>query len=282
MLDRVGDRLGGALQRKLVAKEARDARRIALRRGDRLAEFAAAATADAEHVDLLLGEAADPHRDLLARHADLHDASRGRDRVDHRAHRGRRAGRVDDDGRTAAPGPVARGGGHLAGARPRDPVRAELASQLEAGLLEVDEQDLRPALAREQRDALADRPGPGDDDLLARFYARTVHGPHRHRQGLGHRGDRGVRDIDRVDLCLPDPQLLLQAAVLVDADQREVVAGVRAPDAARIAVPAGVQRVERDALADDELGTAAGSERLDRRADLVALDAGERRAARRL
>ena len=57
---------------------------------------------------------------------------------------------------------------------------------------------------------------------------------------------------------------------------------VRAPDAARVALAAGAQRPQRDAPSDLELGPAPVPDGDDRPRDLVALDARELRAARRV
>src|SRR6202041_168359 len=81
----------------------------------------------------------------------------------------------------------------------------------------------------------------------------------------------------REHLLLAGDQALLQAAVNVDPDQLEVVAGVRAPDPARGALPTRAQRPQRDPLADLEPGAAVASERRDRGRDLVALHARELR-----
>ena len=83
--------------------------------------------------------------------------------------------------------------------------------------------------------------------MLAGCDLRPVDGADGDRYRLGHRRDGAVVGSDREDLLLADAQVLLQAAVEVDPDQREVVAGVGAADAARVAVPAGVQRIQRDA-----------------------------------
>ena len=61
---------------------------------------------------------------------------------------------------------------------------------------------------------------------------------------------------DRKHLILTGGQPLLQAAVDVDPDQLEVLAVVRAADAARVAVPARLQRPYRDALAGRQLRAA--------------------------
>jgi hypothetical protein len=87
--------------------------------------------------------------------------------------------------------------------------------------------------------------------------ARSARRARRSRR-LGHRRDGGVVGRDREDLLLADvDSSWLQAAVDVDPDQLEVVARVRAPDAARVAVPAGVQRPQRHALADARARAAA-------------------------
>jgi hypothetical protein len=69
--------------------------------------------------------------------------------------------------------------------------------------------------------------------------------------------------------------LLLEAAVEVNPDQLEVVAGVVAADAARITVPARLQRVDSDPLTCLELVAAVRAERGDRPRELVSLNPRE-------
>ena len=140
---------------------------VALDRMDRIAELTAPTAGDAEVVELLLGQAPDADRRLLVGHPDLHRAAGGGDDVDHRADGGRRAGRVDADRGTVRAGPVADRRDDLVVAAPRERVGTHLPAQAEPALLEVDHEHLGPALAREQADALADRPGAEHDDALA-------------------------------------------------------------------------------------------------------------------
>ena len=81
---------------------------VALDDPHRLAELAAAAAADAEQIELLLGQAADPERHLVARHADLHGTPRRGDHLDHRADGGGHAGGVEHHRRAAAARPAPR------------------------------------------------------------------------------------------------------------------------------------------------------------------------------
>jgi hypothetical protein len=64
----------------------------------------------------------------------------------------------------------------------------------------------------------------------------------------------------------------------MDADEAEAVADVAAPDPARVALAARRERPQRDPGARRHLIAAVRPDGLDRRGDLVALDARERRA----
>ena len=224
-----------------------------------------------------------PDRCLVVGHADLHGTAGGGDDVDHRADRGRRAGRVNADRRAVRAGPVPRpprpprhGCSTRALSAPISRLRAEPA------LLEVDHEHLGSSLARDQADALANRPGAEHDDALAGLDPTAVDGAHRDRHRLGHRRDHGVVRLDREDLGLARRELVLKAPVEVDADQLEVVARVRASDAARVAMAAGVQRVHGHSLVDTQLRPTIRPDGGDRAGDLVALDAGELRTAGRI
>src|SRR5581483_7479702 len=91
-----------------------------------------------------------------------------------------------------------------------------------------------------------------------------------------------VARADRIDLLLGHGELLLQAAVDVDPDQLERVARIGATDAARITLPAGLQRPQSYALADLELTPAPWPDGHHAAADLMALDPRELRPAGRL
>ena len=192
---------------------------------DRRGELARVADAHAEHVELLLGEDAEPQRHLLAAHPDLHEApGRGHD-LETGAHRGGCAGRVDDHGRSLAAGPRARLRDDAVGVAPDQRLRADRRAERQARLDEVDREHVGAAIARRERHRVADRAGAEDDDALAGVDAPAPHGAHGDRHRLGERGDDGRR-VDREHLCLRDAQALLQAAVVVDADEAEPIAHV--------------------------------------------------------
>ncbi len=126
-------------------------------------------------------------------------------------------------------------------------------------LLEVDDEHLRAALARDQADALADRTGAEHHDPLAgRTRSRGSPPGPRSTPARQARPPRGHRPRSGTPAPGRHGQQLLQAAVDVDPDQLEVVARVRAPDAARVALPAREQRPQRDPAADHELRAAVG------------------------
>ena len=161
---------------------------------------------------------------------------------------------------------------------PRDRLGARRAADLEPVLEPVDEQHARAALEGGDRRRLADRAGAEHDDPLARLDPRPVHGADGDRHRLGERGDLGAVLGDREDLRRRHRQALLEAAVGVDADEAEAVADVAAADAARVAVAAGRERPQRDPDAGAQRVVAARADGVDRRRDLVALDARQRRA----
>ena len=131
----------------------------------------------------------------------------------------------------------------------------DLPAQPEPALLQIDHQHLGAALARDQADALADRPRAEHDDALAGL--RSAHASHARTAidtgsaiaataaSSASIGNTLVLRASHSRSCKP--------AVDVDPDQLEVVARVRAPDAARVALAARVQRPHRDAPAGRQL-----------------------------
>ena len=113
---------------------------------------------------------------------------------------------------------------------------------LQPALLEVDHHHLGAALERHQTDALSDRPGTEHDQLLTGRDAAPADRADGDRHRLDHRRERAVCGGDRKHLLLADTQQLLKPAVDVDPDQLEVIAGIRAPDRAGVAVAARAQR----------------------------------------
>ena len=184
-------------------------------------------------------------RHLVARHPDLHRPPGRGDHVDHRPDRGRRPRGVERHRRTAAPGPVPGRARRPRRGRSTRACRRPCPGQRQAAVLEVDDQHLGAALARHQADALADRTGAQHDHALARGRSR----PGARRCTAIDTGS-AIAATRRVvgggyTCSAGSDQQLLEAAVEMDADQPEVVARVRAADAARVALPARAQRPHR-------------------------------------
>ena len=238
---------------------------VALDDRDRLGEVIGVGAADAEQVDLLLGQAPDPQRHLAVDMPTWIGASGRGDHVDHRADRGRHPGRVDHDRRPRRAGPVARGGHHLVSglstAASVRRARRRAASRGSCGSI-ISTSAAGSAATSDTHWPIG--PAPSTTTRSPPSIRRAADGPDGDRHRLGHRRDAGVGGLDREHLLLAGDQLLLQATVDVDPDQLEVVAGVRPPDRARVALPARAQGPQRDPLADLELGAAVTSERGDR------------------
>ena len=240
---------------------------------DRLGELVRPAAADAEHVDLLEREVADPDRRALAREADDdHAAGLG-----HELDRGlyeRRARPSPRSRPRARPRPAH---SRVAAARSSSgatwSTSAPIAAPRSRRLAErVDEQHRGAAVGRRQRERLADRAGAEDDDPLAVGDAPAHHRAHGDRDGLDQGGEGRILVSYREDLGGGHEELLLERAVGVHADQADVRAGVAAPDAARVAASAGRDRPERHAHPRRELGRAVGAHLEDRGGHLVPLD----------
>jgi hypothetical protein len=139
----------------------------------------------------------------------------------------------------------------------------------------VDEEGLGAALLDHERDRLTDRAGAEDHHAFFFRDAGALDGLDGDRGRLGERRAQRALVADGEHLCGRDAEELLQAAVAVDADQREVRAHVGAPDPARIAMPARLKRPDGDALAGLKEIRRVGAERLDHPGDLVTLNARE-------
>ncbi len=149
----------------------------------------------------------------------------------------------------------------------------ERSSRREAARDAIHEQDGCSSVVHRGGDRQPDRPGAEDHGLLPRFDARTNDRTHRDGDGLDERGEGGLEIAHREDLCGRHTQLLLERPVAVDAHEAQVDAHVLAPDTTRVAVPAGVDRPDRNALSDTELLRAVRPDRVDDGRELVPLDA---------
>ena len=228
--------------------ERREPGAVALDEGDRLGELVAVAHARAEDVELLLGEAADPQRDVVGAHADDDDAPGRGGHVDGRADRGRARRSRRHDRRAAVARPLAGEADDLVVVGPRDRLGARARGRGRAGArARSTSSTRRAALAR------GDARSPGRSGRRrARRPARrasiraAVHGADGDRHRLGEGGDLGRSSAIGKTCVGGHRQALLEAAVGVDADEAEAVAHVAAADAARVAVAAGRERPQGD------------------------------------
>jgi hypothetical protein len=138
----------------------------------------------------------------------------------------------------------------------------------------VGQQHRRAPVAGGETDRLADGTGPQDHDAIRVGHPGAHDGVHADRRRLDERRHRRCKVPDAEDLRRGDAQTLLQGAVDVGPDDREVGARVLAPDAARVARAAGQHRPHGDAVAGAHV-LGAGADRVDHCRDLVALDARE-------
>jgi hypothetical protein len=217
-------------------------------------------------------EDAQRQADLLVGERDEHQpAGRRREREGEAHHRGD-AGRVDDHRHAVAARPLA----HLVGQAGRVPADDVLGAH-RLGVLQalghpVGQQHRGALVVGGETDRLADRAGAEDDDALAVGHPRAGHRVHADRRRLDECGHRRRQVAHGEDLRCRHAQALLQGAVDVGADDREVGARVPAPDAARVAGAAGQHRPHRDAIARAH-AIDARADGLDHRRDLVPLDA---------
>ena len=172
------------------------------------------------------------------------------------------ASRVEDHSvGPGRPGPLAGRFDRGRGVRPDEGVRAHRGTEPQPARLQIDDQHLSAVFTRNEADALPDRSPAEHDNTLASLHPGPAHRLDADREWLHQRRDAGALDVDRKHLFLWRNQVLLQAAVEVDTDQPEVVARVRPPDAARVAVPARHQGPQGNELPDGQLITAPGAER---------------------
>ncbi len=150
---------------------------------------------------------------------------------------------------------------------------SERLTQREAARDAIDEQDGRSSLVRRRGDRLADRSGAEDHGLLPRLDACTNDRAQRDGDRLDERSQGGREIPHREDLGRRHTQLLLEGTVAMDSHEAQVDAHVLSPDSTRVAVPAGADRPDRDALSGPELLRTIRADRLDDRRELVPLDA---------
>ena len=222
---------------------------------DRLGELARSAAADSEHVELLEGEIADPER----RVGRPTGRRRGRARPTPRARRRLARAPGTPVASTTTSGPSAPAQARVRSTRSSSPATAMVSAPIVCSDARGGSRvGRRGAPRRRGRARPARRPARSGRRRRRRHALPRATRPRTTVRiaidtGSIRAATAGLLVSDREHLGGGEDELLLQGAVAVDPDQVDARAGVVPSDPARIALSAGGDRPERDALAAAEV-----------------------------